>query len=266
VAAPPGRLRLASPARASRRLIDLDPIERGWYQHLEYAPLINARAHQLGDRRTILNDALAAQYRALPRGRRPPPARAPTTWLAAAHYLFALDRIDDALAALARVDARPRAAEPAAGDYLAPTLPAAAATSPPRAPCRRPPWITAGRPLAHRFAALAAMLDEAQGCGPTGATDPDSREQRMATLAARQPALAVSRRRRRGRLQHHNLAACQLRFYRMDIELLFSRQPFLRATWSASLDRARRVEAVDPRRPGRPASPLPAELRGATAS
>ena len=39
----------------SSRLVKIDPIERHTYQHLEYFPLINARAHALGKRREILN-------------------------------------------------------------------------------------------------------------------------------------------------------------------------------------------------------------------
>lgn len=32
------------------------------YQHLEYIPLINSRAHQLGQKRRILNEKFKAQY------------------------------------------------------------------------------------------------------------------------------------------------------------------------------------------------------------
>jgi hypothetical protein len=49
----------------------------------------------------------------------------------------------------------------------------------------------------------------------------------MAALAARQPALAMMIERGALVLQHHLLDACQVRFHRMDLELLFSRQPFL---------------------------------------
>src|SRR5690606_29498077 len=74
---------------------------------------------------------------------------------------------------------------------------------------------------------LLAMLDEAEGRGPAAAVDDDSREQRMNELAARQPALSLAVEAGRLVLQHHNLGACRLRFYRMDLELLFSRHPFV---------------------------------------
>ncbi len=208
-------------------VVTLDPVTRAWYQHLEYAPLINARAHQLGARRRILNDALAAQYEAF-LGVVAHRAR-PTDddLLAAAHYMMTLDRNDDALAALARVRAD-HVATPLQHAYLAAY-----------AACSRGDLAEARRLVAphvehpvdrwrHRFAALAAMLDEAEGRGPAAAAvDADSRDQKMAELAARQPSLELVVEQATLVVQHHNLAACQVRFYRMDIELLFSRQPFV---------------------------------------
>ena len=43
-------------------LLSLNPVERFVYQHLEYAPLVNPRAHQVGAQRTILNPAFLRQY------------------------------------------------------------------------------------------------------------------------------------------------------------------------------------------------------------
>ena len=38
-------------------LASVDPTERNWYGHKEYWPLVNARAHQLGPERKILNSS-----------------------------------------------------------------------------------------------------------------------------------------------------------------------------------------------------------------
>jgi hypothetical protein len=51
----------------------------------------------------------------------------------------------------------------------------------------------------------------------------------MDSLAARQPALAVAVEGKDVVLTHAHLERAQVRFYRMDVELLFSRQPFLGA-------------------------------------
>ncbi|MEP7122072.1 MAG: hypothetical protein ABJE95_14230 [Byssovorax sp.] len=210
-------------------LAPIDPVERGAYQHLEYAPLINARAHQLGQKRRILNDALAAQYRAFLDVVAHRASAKGADLLAAAHYAFCLDRVDEALALLGRVQpervtARLQLAYLSAyaaccrGELVAARALAA-------------PWIA--HPVDRwrvRFAALTAMLDEAEGRGaaftPT-ATDPESRDRTIADLAARQPTLDLVNDHGQLVLQHQSLAACQVRFYRMDIELLFSRQPFV---------------------------------------
>ena len=43
-------------------LLVVDPVARHQYEHLEYKPLVNARAHALGKRRQIVNDRLYEQY------------------------------------------------------------------------------------------------------------------------------------------------------------------------------------------------------------
>ncbi len=83
-----GLLAPASPALEGG-LAPIDPVARGEYQHLEYAPLINARAHQLRPRRRILNDALAEQYRAFLDVVAHRARAGDDDLLAAAHYAFA---------------------------------------------------------------------------------------------------------------------------------------------------------------------------------
>ncbi|HET9990505.1 MAG TPA: hypothetical protein VFQ65_18380, partial [Kofleriaceae bacterium] len=58
--AEPARLVEAGPVR---EMIGLDAEDVGLYEHLEYAPLVNARAHKLGPKLRILNDGFAQQYR-----------------------------------------------------------------------------------------------------------------------------------------------------------------------------------------------------------
>ncbi|PCC71250.1 hypothetical protein SAMN02745121_04789 [Nannocystis exedens] len=245
-------------------IVDLDPVERNWYEHLEYAPLITARAHRLGSKRQVLNDALAAQYNQFLELVAHRPAPTPDDLLAAAHYLFSLDRTDDALAALARVDPG-KLATRLQYDYLAAY---AACCSGDLAAARAlaEPWRT--HPVDRwrsRFVALLAMLDEAEGRGPAAAVDVDSREQRMDELAARQPALSLTAEQGRVIVQHHNVTSCQLRFYRMDIELLFSRQPFVqgeveRFSW---IEPGATIDVTLSATEGRTVVEIPQGMRGA---
>ncbi|HUQ04643.1 MAG TPA: hypothetical protein VM261_19215 [Kofleriaceae bacterium] len=220
-------------------LVPLEPVARGLYQHLEYAPLLNARAHRLGERRQVLNDGLAAQWRAFLE--RVATRKVPGTddWLAAAHYLFTMDRPDDATRVLGRAGADASAggaalqraylsayAAAARGD-----LAAARAHATPHAGHAVERWR-------HRFAALVAMLDEVEGRAGAATAGPelgarDHRDRTMDRLAAQQPSLAIAVENGDVVLTHGVATRAQLRFYRMDVELLFSRQPFL----SAATDR-----------------------------
>ncbi len=244
-------------------VVELDPVERVWYEHLEYAPLINARAHQLGATRQIVNDALAAQYRGfldVVAHRDVPTA---DDLLAAAHYLLALDRVDDGLAALTRVDRGALHTE-LQYDYLA-AYAACLRGDLAHARAAITPWLA--HPVdrwRHRFVALAAMLDEAEGKGKAAAVDADSRDLRMDEQAARQPAIDLTVAHGSVLVQHHNVARCHLRFYKMDIELLFSRQPFVQG----DVERFSWIEpgaalTVELTGDGRTAVEIPATMRGA---
>jgi len=146
--------------------------------------------------------------------------------LSAVHYLFCLDRIDDALAVLPRIDpalVRGRMQYAYVAAYAACLRGDLAAASRLAAPWREHP-VDRWR---NRFAALEAMIDEAAGGQVAAVVDPDDRNQRMRASAAREPALDLVVERGVITLQHHALERCEVRFYRMDVELLFSRQPFV---------------------------------------
>ena len=244
-----------------------DPVARGWYEHLEYAPLVNARAHRLGARRRILNDGLAAQYAAfldVVAHRARPSAE---DRLAAAHYLVCMDRVDDAADVLQGV--QPGSAEAALQhDYLVAYV-ACLRGDLERARSLAEPWLA--HPVdrwRRRGVALAAAIDEARaasvGAAPSPVIDPDSRAERMVEGASRQATLELSATGNALTLQHHNVTSCELRFFRMDIELLFSRQPFVQGD-------VRRFSFIEPglvldvalSPEGRTSVAVPEALRGA---
>ena len=232
-------------------MIGLDDEAIGRYEHLELAPLTNARAHRLGSKLKILNDGLARQYErflALVAHR---PAPTAEDLLAATHYLLAQDRIAPALATLARVDqtappfggaaARGQApggdasqlAERMQYDYLTGYV-AAVTGDVPRAREVAARWA-AGESQGglidrwrHKFGALAQMLAELDGAA-TAAVDPRSRDQQQAELAAQQPSFDLAADHDGIVVHSHHVAALELRLFEMDIELLFSRQPFVQS-------------------------------------
>lgn len=218
-------------------LVRTDPTTRGWYQHLEYAPLINARAHQLGARRQILNTALAAQYQAFLNALTYQPRPDDDQLVAAAYYALLQDRTTEGLALLDRVEPS-RVTGHLQLDYLR----AYAALY--RGELDHAHEL-ASRWRNHevdrwrkRFAALLAVLDEARG-GAAQVQDADSREQEQSRLAAQVPSFDFEIDGSAIRIHHQNLGSCTLSFYRMDIELLFSRAPFMK-------DESRRFSIVTP--------------------
>ncbi|MDR2850175.1 MAG: hypothetical protein LBW77_06520 [Verrucomicrobiota bacterium] len=206
-------------------LLTLDPVERFDHQHLEYAPLVNPRAHQVGARRTILNTRLREQFQRLMKvlSYKPKPDAADA--LAVAYYLAIQGRVEEALAWFGRVD-RPAIPEQLQADYLAAYLAFYRGdTEAARAIAARHADEGVGR-WRDRFAQVLAQLDELAG-GAAGVTDPENRDQTQAALAATEPALELQVEAGRIRLDTRNVATCTLNFYTMDIELLFSRSPFL---------------------------------------
>ncbi|MFO1528431.1 MAG: hypothetical protein U1F77_01565 [Kiritimatiellia bacterium] len=94
-------------------LLRVDPVERLAYEQLEYAPLINPRAHPVGGKLDILNAKFKAQYEAFLdtlAGKAALEARDLLAWSA---YLLAQDRVADAAARFCRGGPREDPREPA---------------------------------------------------------------------------------------------------------------------------------------------------------
>jgi hypothetical protein len=241
-------------------MLEIDGEDLGTYEHLELAPLINARAHRLGQKLRILNDGLAAQYRRFLELVAHRPAPTHEDLLAAAHYLLAQDRVDDTFAMLRRVE-RDALADRMQYDYLAAFAACLAGD------------VVQARELAQRwrehpvdrwrnkFSAVIAMLDEITGSAPQ-IVDPRSREQQHAELAAKQPTFDLAVDRDGIVIAAQNLAHLELRFFEMDVELLFSRQPFVQSDVSrfSFIEPGHRESLASPGAEQR--VPWPAELRG----
>jgi hypothetical protein len=75
---------------------------------------------------------------------------------------------------------------------------------------------------------VIAMTDELTGAAPQ-VVDHQSRDQQQAELAARQPTFELAVDRDGCVIRHQHVAALELRFFELDIELLFSRQPFVQS-------------------------------------
>ena len=205
-------------------LLTSDPVIRRSYEQMDYKPLVNARAHQLGQSRHILNHRFHAQYHRLMHvlsQRRELDAK---DLMSVTYYLLLQDRVGEAREFFARVNAEDLPTR-LQYDYFAAYLDCFSLAS------RQaydivakyenhpvPRWRTA-------FANIKATLDEASG-DESQIVDEDDRNQRQNQLATQEPNFEFSIDSGQIVLSYQNLENAEVNFYRMDLELLFSRNPF----------------------------------------
>lgn len=205
-------------------LLSVDAARRGTYEHKEYWPLVNARAHALGPRRTILNAAFLDQYHAFLDRLAHKPSLDAEDRLALVVYLALQDRVQEALDQFARVDiaaVAERVQYHAAQAYL---LFCQGNWSEARAIARRYEDYPVTR-WRDRFRELLAQCAEIAGEEPR-VVDREDRTQVQTQLADTEPSLDLSIEGRRVRIRHRNVAEVTVNYYPMDVELLFSRAPF----------------------------------------
>jgi len=207
-------------------LVTIDPVVRKTYEHLEYSPLANARAHRLGKKREIVNERVLQQYQRLMEILRYKKTLGDDDLMAVTYYMLLQDRIEEALRFFGRVN--PKNLQTALQyDYFAAYL----------AFCKED--FKAARAVADRykdypvdrwkktFAALSSQLDEIEGKAGGALVDEKNRLERQTLLAAAEPSLDFKVESRKIILQYRNLKDCRVNYYLMDIELLFSRNPFV---------------------------------------
>jgi len=239
-------VRAAGPVLQSE-LLTIDPIAAGLYEHLEFAPLVRARIHPLRPEPEILNDRFLIQYRQLLKNLAYQPAPEPPQQLALAYYLLLQNRIEEALERFQAVerDATPMRLQ---YDYLAAVFAlhqgdhaTAAAVAARHLDHPVPRWR-------QRFQEVESQLmqrqrlrsgtelvgDVSPGEGDSSGVDPEvadlailDRQRRQGDAASRQPAVDLTVRGRELKISHRHVSELTVRFYGVDLELLFSKTPFV---------------------------------------
>jgi hypothetical protein len=206
-------------------LLALDPVARHTYEQLEYKPLVNARAHALGKRRQIVNDRFHGQYHNLLKVLSYRKQLNDADLLAVTYYLLLQDRIDEAMEAFSRVN-RDRVPTKMQYDYCAAYL--EMFTDDPKK-ARSIAMQYVNYPVdrwRNTFAAILNQLDEIEGKAVVVA-DQDDRNQKQGQLAATEPNFEIAVDGKTLHITHQNLEAVQVNYYPMDVELLFSSNPFV---------------------------------------
>lgn len=209
------------------KLVTLDPIERHDYEHLEYSPLVNQRAHRVGNEWRIANPAVLEQYQALLGVLALKPQLDAIDSMSVVYYLFLQDRVEEALTRFGSIDANALPTK-IQHDYFrcyaafyqgelgeARTLAAKYATH----PVNR--WKTL-------FGEVASQLDEIEGRdAKPGDKDKPDREKQQGELAATEPGFDFKVENRTISLNWQNLGEVVVNYYLMDPEFSFSSSPFV---------------------------------------
>ncbi len=206
-------------------LVTVDPVVRKTYEHMEYKPLVNARAHQLGRRRQILNNRFEGQYNRLLKVLSYHRTLSDDDLMAVTYYLLLQDRVEEAIGSFDQVNVdnlATRMQYDYAAAYVALYL----------------QDVGQARDIAARYAdhpvdrwrnsfvAITSQLDEIES-GDTKVIDDENRTETQTNLAATQPNFDFKVESKKVNLNYQNLASVTVNYYLMDIELLFSRNPFV---------------------------------------
>ncbi|MGC6459456.1 MAG: hypothetical protein ACON4R_13935 [Akkermansiaceae bacterium] len=206
-------------------LVSMDPVNRRRFEHLEYRPLVNNRAHALGGENRILNPVTRNQYLSFLEVLSQRKSLDDRDHLGVTYYLFLQDRVTEALAHLSKV--RPARLETrmqfdyfqAYAAFYQEDLGKArtVAKKYERYPVDR--WR-------ERFGALMGQIKEIEGVNLEVVKDGD-RQQEQELAASLEPALALQVEGGKIKVSHQNIKEVTVNYYEMDLEFLFSTNPFV---------------------------------------
>jgi len=241
-------------------LLTVDPIARHQYEHLEYKPLVNARAHSLGKKRQIVNPIVHAQYHKLMKTLSYRKDLTDADLLAVTYYLLLQDRITEAELAFGQVNPA-KIATKMQYDYCAAYL-EMFNDDPKNARSIVAKYVN--YPVdrwKNTFVAILAQLDEIEGKNAK-VIDPLDKANQQDVLAATEPGFEFTLDNKAIQLNWQNLDSVKINYYLMDVELLFSRSPFVQQSGSqfASIrpNATREVKLLA--RDNKMAIPLPEDL------
>ncbi len=209
------------------KLIKIDPIERRAYEHLEYSPLVNQRAHRVGAENRIANTIFRQQYQSLLGILAHKPALDSVDQMSVVYYLFLQDRVEEALARFHEIkpETLPTKLQ---HDYFRCY---AALYETKLADARSIAVQYADFPVDRwrkLFAEVTAQLDEIEGkTASRTADDQPSREGQQGELAATEPSFDFKVENRTIALAWKNLGEVTINYYLVDPEFAFSASPFV---------------------------------------
>ena len=205
-------------------LLNIDPQKRNTYQHKEYKPLVNARIHQpLG--RKILNDRFFDQYQNFLKLISYKPILDDRDKIETVYYLLLQERITEAEYFFKKIKSQDSIQYAYLQVYMHfyhHQLDQA----------RRIATTYLNYPVPHWadfFKTAIQQLDQIKGKTQLSQNDQNQdRNQLHDKMARTEPSFEFRMEGTTIKLTYQNLKTCQVNYYPMNIELLFSRNPFMR--------------------------------------
>ena len=230
-------------------LLQVDPVERRMQELLEYSPLVRARIHRLGETNQILNPTFRAQYEQFVRTLGFSRQISDEQQLVLAYYLLLQNRISEAIDAFGQVDPE-KTATRLQYDYMSAYLAmhqsdyaAASEVASQHTENPIPRWqgrflqlmaqLKQRKSLSQKQSQPLVGADQVQGREPMVEGSGDlmvmDREIQQANAAEQQPEVVLRIEGSQLRIDHRMTKQVDVHFYGVDLELLFSKAPFVRS-------------------------------------
>ena len=213
-------------------LLDINPVDRKWYYHREYRPLVNARTHQVGKVRTILNPAFRSTYLMFMNALCHKPELSIDDHLAITYFMLLQDRIDDAMAHFAKVDPEQLNSR-MQYDYCDAYLDMYR-MKPDDAARKAERWVS--YPVEHwnkRFKNIIAQVEEIRG-GTTQATDKKDSSQSQTLAASKSESFEFDVDQRTVTLKYQNVKKVTVNYYQRTSSCSSHENHLLKMTWLGS--------------------------------
>lgn len=223
-------------------LLDLDPREQMSYEHLDFRPLVVARLHQLGPKRLILNPSLYEHYHQLLNVIAHQGSVSNDQKMQLCYYMLLQNRIEEALEWFSSVNAEALETQmqysyfDAYLDFYRGNYDRAREIAGEYADYPVLRWRVLYNQIVQQVDTRDAII---AGNSPQVADEGDDvlvpeqkiltggRETEQTRIAASAASLDIQEQGSGIEIGYRNLDSVQLNFYLMDIELLFSRKPFV---------------------------------------
>ena len=239
-------------------LLSIDPVLEFDYEHLDYKPLVVARAHQLGMKQKILNPSLFTQYTRLQQVLAHQSQITDTQKLELCYYLLLQNRLRETLTWFDEVNVENVAAKmqydyfDAYLDFYRGEFDHAASIARTYAEYPVPRWQELFGRIAEQVAERKALMsgqttsfvsrDEKDNSQRILA---DERAKRNENLAMQSPVLSLEIQGTQLAVDAKNIEEVTVNYYLMDLELLFSRNPFVSREDDSPVIQPNMTQSVD---------------------